>query len=276
MQKRNKNPLVSVVIAAYNEGKYIDKCLNSLKHQSYKNKEIIVVDDGSTDKTGEIAKRLGVRVYKVKHAGPGSARNFGVKRTKGKILAFLDADMKYNERYIEKLIIPIVEKRAIGTFVKEEFVANKENIWSRCWSINSNLPVERRIPLNFPETENIFRAILKNKFEKSGGFEVNEGYTDDSSVSRKLNLKALIAPGAISYHFNPSSLSEVFYSARWIGRGKIFSPSVINFLRFSPINSFRVSLKYLIKKAPFSFIIFKFIYDFGVLCGIFFSRSKNK
>ena len=269
------SPLVSVIIPVYNEELYLSHCLQSLKNQTYKNVEIILVDDGSTDASSEVAKQFGVTILKQKHRGAGAARNKGVLFSKGEIIALLDADMKYDKKYIEKLIAPILEGSVVGTFNKEELVANTGNIWSRCWSINSGLPYNRRLPVNYSNTENVFRAIKKSYFIKKRGFNESEGYTDDSSLSKKLNLRSVNAVGAISYHYNPSSLAEVFFSARWIGRGKIYRPNIFNFLRFSPINSIRVGVKYLLHGAPITILLFKLVYDAGAFMGIFFSNNKT-
>lgn len=270
----NKIPLVSVIISVYNEEKYLDFCLSSITNQTYKNTEVIVVDDGSQDKSREIAKKYQVKIIKQSHQGPGAARNLGASCARGEILVFVDADMRFEKNYIEKLIRPIVGHQAIGTFVKEELVANPKNIWSRCWAANSSLPPDRRLPKDYSETENDFRAILKDYFVKVRGFNVGEGYTDDESLSRKLKIKAVNAPGAVCYHYNPSALDEVFFSARWIGRGKSFKQNLANFLRYCPLNSLRVSIKYLLRGAPLAIIPFKLAYDAGMFVGIFL-RTGN-
>lgn len=270
-----KLPLVSVVLPFYNEEKYLNACLSSLMSQSYKNLEIIAIDDGSTDKSANIIEKYPVKVLEQKHKGPGAARNLGANHARGEIIVFVDSDMRFDKKYISNIIQPIVENKAIGTFTKEEFVANYNNIWSRCWSINSGLPFDRRLPIDYSETENAFRAILKEYFLKSGGFETDEGYTDDSSVSKKLNLKAVSAKGAICYHYNPASLIEVFLSARWIGRSKLFSPSSENFFRFLPVNSLRISTKYFLDGAPLAIFIFKLVYDAGMFTGIFMNNGET-
>ena len=90
-------PLVSVIIAAYNCDKYINQCIDSLLNQSFKNFEIIVVDDGSTDRTYSIlneykAKNENLYIYRQKNKYAGVARNNGLSRAKGEYVLFLDAD----------------------------------------------------------------------------------------------------------------------------------------------------------------------------------------
>jgi glycosyltransferase involved in cell wall biosynthesis len=88
--------LVTVVIPAYNAGKYIAETIGSVLSQSYRNIEIIVVDDGSSDRTAEIARSYAsdprLSVFTQKNAGVSAARNFGLSLAKGKYIAFLDAD----------------------------------------------------------------------------------------------------------------------------------------------------------------------------------------
>lgn len=264
-------PLVSIIIPVFNEEKYISHCLKSLRNQSYKNIEIIVVDDGSTDNSKLISQRYTQLVYQQYHQGPGSARNMGVEHSKGEIIAFIDADMYLNNECIKYLISPIIHKNAVGTFIKDERVANTSNIWSQCWSINANLPFDKRLPENYTQKANGFRAIQKNAFAQVKGFDTNIGYTDDDTISKKLHIQAINAPGAIAYHFNPSGAHEVFYSSRWIGRSRLFVISIENFLRYSVINSIRLGIIKVYSGAPFFYIFFKIIYDFGMFIGIFLS-----
>ena len=80
--------LVSIVVPVYNVEKYVEKCLGSLILQSYKDLEIIVVDDGSTDGSGKICDDFSrkdgrIKVFHKKNGGLSSARNFGLKRARG-------------------------------------------------------------------------------------------------------------------------------------------------------------------------------------------------
>lgn len=269
-----KNPLVSIIIPVYNEEKYLPFCLSSLKEQSFKDFEVIVVDDGSTDRSSSLAQDFGTRVLVQNHQGTGKARNLGAKKAKGKILVFVDADMKFDKDFLKYLIKPILEGKTVGTFQEEELVANSENIWARCWSFNSDLPQERRRPFNLPKKIGVFRAILKEQFSKVGGFNPGKGYMDDGTLAEKLKIQAIMASGSKCYHFNPESLKEIFFSARWIGKSGQFPRNFENLLRYSLLNSLRIGLRnFLIRKLPFRFIIFKIVYDLGMFWGIFFGKK---
>jgi len=266
---------VSVIIPTFNEQDSILECLSSLEDQSLKDFEVIVVDDGSTDKTLEILRKYKALNYKLsyfvqKHLGPGAARNFAAKKTEGKILVFVDADMTFAKDFLKKLISPIEEGRVKGTFSKEEYVSNWDNVWARCWNINEGWEEKRRHPKNYPNKQKVFRAILKEEFEKVDGFDPG-GYNDDWSLYRKLKYKAVSSDGAIFYHKNPSSLKEVFEHAKWVGKrpyklgiiGKLYT-LWISLFPFSTIFGF---YKYLIK-GEIAFVIFKIVYDFGIFYGI--------
>ncbi len=277
---------VSAIIPFYNEEKTLDQCLESLTKQTFKDLEIVMIDDGSSDRSLEIIQKYPVVLLKQSHKGPGEARNLGAKEAKGEILVFVDADMVFDPDFIEKLVEPIIEGKTIGTFSKEEYVLNKENIWSKCWNINKGLPYERMHPKNYPEKQAVFRAILRKKFLESGGFKPI-GYVDDHTIADALGTQADAVKGAIFYHRNPESLGEIYHQARWIGkseykRRKIENESlmrVISLIRYSiPFSIFYGTLNSVKFKLP-AYFIFKTVYDFGVeisLLNSFFGEQSYK
>ncbi len=264
---------VSIIIPVYNEQRDIEACLSSLLAQNYSDLEIIVVDDGSTDKTIKLAKKYPVKLFKQSHLGAGPARNLGASHATGQILVFVDADMTFSSSFIKNLIAPIVQKKAIGTFSQDEMVANPENVWSTCWSVNQHLPPTRRLPLNGSPTQPVFRAILKSSFLTVGGFDP-VGYTDDWTLSAKLGRLAVAAPHSVFYHRNPDNLTEVWKQAAWIGKrpyklGVI--GQLITLLRSSlPVSLLIGSTKAVSNSLP-QFIIFKVTYDTAIFWSVFAS-----
>ncbi len=88
-----KKTLISVVVPAFNEEKFIGRCLEALKRQDFSEKyEIIVVDNNSTDKTAQIAKRMGVKVVSEKKQGDVFALRKGCSEAQGEIIAITDAE----------------------------------------------------------------------------------------------------------------------------------------------------------------------------------------
>ena len=88
--------LVSVIVPVYNCEKYLRRCIASIIDQSYKNIEIILINDGSTDNSGEICNEYAhdnsIRVIHTENSGPGVARNIGIENSKGSFIFFIDAD----------------------------------------------------------------------------------------------------------------------------------------------------------------------------------------
>ena len=94
---KTEKPLVSFIIPIYNVAPYLEKCIMSVLNQSFENYEIIAVNDGSTDNSGEILEKFGkedVRVHVItkKNGGVSSARNAGIAAAKGTWLYFVDGD----------------------------------------------------------------------------------------------------------------------------------------------------------------------------------------
>lgn len=261
---------ISVVIPTYNEEKVISECVSSLVNQSFKHVEIIVVDDGSTDNTLKNLEKFKVKILRQRHQGPAMARNLGAKESRGKILVFVDADMTFDSNFLKNLVKPIEESKTKGTFSKDEYVANWENVWARCWNINENLPEKRRLPSNYPDHQKVFRAVLKSEFERVYGFS-ERGYTDDYTLSEKLGYEAELASGAVFYHKNPETLTEIYKQARWVGKRE-YKLGVIGYIIALVRSSFPVSVIIGLYKSllnmNFNFIVFKLIYDFGIFTGI--------
>lgn len=104
--------MISVIIPTHNYGKYIAQCLRSIKNQTKKVDEIIVVDDASTDNTEqEVKKFRSVRYFKVKYRQADKTRNFGIKRAKGNLIMFFDGDDYMRKDTIEKLFEALQKNR---------------------------------------------------------------------------------------------------------------------------------------------------------------------
>ena len=104
-----KNPLISVIVPVYKVEQYLHRCVDSILAQTYTNLEIILIDDGSPDRSGAIcdeyaAKDSRIRVIHQKNAGLGAARNAGLDVCSGEYIAFVDSDDTLPEDALEQLI----------------------------------------------------------------------------------------------------------------------------------------------------------------------------
>lgn len=105
--------LISIIIPIYNSEKYLQKCLQSVRRQSYQNIEIILVDDGSTDQSARICDKYAKKdsrfqVYHIKNQGVSHARNYGILQSSGKYICFIDSDDWVPEHYVKSLASIIV------------------------------------------------------------------------------------------------------------------------------------------------------------------------
>ena len=101
LASRARDPLVSVIVPCYNGAAFLEEALRSALAQSYGEVEVVVVDDGSTDSSAEIARRFPVRYIRQENRGLSEARNTGIRESKGSYLVFLDADDRLKPRAIE-------------------------------------------------------------------------------------------------------------------------------------------------------------------------------
>lgn len=105
------NHKVSIIVPIYNTEKYLEACLSSIKNQTHKNLEIILVDDGSTDNSAKIIDAFAksdrrVKTIHQKNAGQSAARNRGLKEATGDFISFIDSDDRVDQTFIEKLLAP--------------------------------------------------------------------------------------------------------------------------------------------------------------------------
>lgn len=102
-------PLVSIIVPVYNVEDYMLKCLESLAKQSYEKIEIIIVDDGATDRSGEICDVFAkndkrVKVYHKNNGGLSSARNYGIKKAKGDFICLVDSDDWVKKDFVARMV----------------------------------------------------------------------------------------------------------------------------------------------------------------------------
>ncbi len=124
-----KRPLVSVIITTQNEDRVIKRLLQSVRIQSYKRIEIIVIDNGSFDKTKKMANEFTNKIY---DRGPerSAQRNFGALKAKGEYLFFLDADMELTKEIVTECVNTIQSKAKIeALIIPEKSIAN--NFWEK-------------------------------------------------------------------------------------------------------------------------------------------------
>ena len=214
-----KNKKISVVIPCKNEEKGIAAVIKNIP--SYID-EIIVVDNGSTDRTGEVAKKAGARVIKeprkMNGVGYGYAHITGIKNAKGDLLMIIGAHAVYPDNYIEKCVSDSIKLNAdnVGGDVKP--VVRINNIINNAivlsfggWFGKYDTEEKEKKPLG---TDTVFGGCYKKDvFERIGLFNENLKRTSDLELNLRLKRsggKIILIPNLIVYYYPSSNLKDFF------------------------------------------------------------------
>nr|WP_319999850.1 glycosyltransferase family A protein [uncultured Draconibacterium sp.] len=172
-----KTPLISIIIPCFNEGRFINECLNSIHQQSYPNYEIIVVNDGSTDTfTNKVIHAINhprIKVIETQNQGVSAARNTAIKNSSGKYILPLDADDKIGTNFIEQSIQVLESNKTIKVVSCTVALFGKK----RGIIDYGKFSFEKLLAKNLLVVSSIFR---RTDFDKTKGFNPNmkEGFED--------------------------------------------------------------------------------------------------
>ncbi|MCI7487197.1 MAG: glycosyltransferase family 2 protein [Alphaproteobacteria bacterium] len=136
-----KNKKLSIVMAVYNAEDYIKQSLDNIKKQTFKDYELIIVNDGSTDNTSTILNNYkndndNVIIIEQKNTGQGIARNVGMNKANGKYILFLDADDLYESNFLEKMVNTAEKNKSDITICNSQDFDNVSKIKYPCYSVN--------------------------------------------------------------------------------------------------------------------------------------------
>lgn len=156
--------VVSVIITSRNEEVVITNLLKSLKRQTLKNFEILLIDNNSYDRTVEIAKRMGAKVFDF---GPerSAQRNFGAKKAKGKYFLFVDADMELSENVLKQCVAVAQSDEVIGAVAIPE-KSKAIHFWEKVKAFERSFYNEKGDP-----TTDAARFFKKEAFLKAKGYD---------------------------------------------------------------------------------------------------------
>lgn len=192
---------VSVVVPVYNVEPYLDKCLNSLLNQSFEDFEVIIVNDGSPDKSALIIEKyveLNSKVFKSftkKNGGLSDARNYGLKHVKGKYVTFVDSDDYVEKDYLRKLYNKIEgeDLDIVACNINEISIRGEKKLYE-------NVKNEQDYIIGLPSAVN---KIFRRSFLNSVDFQFKKGiYYED--------LEAIIPLGFEDAKI--SSINDVLYN----------------------------------------------------------------
>ena len=172
---KSKQPLISIIVPTKNNIRTIERCLQSVKNQSYKNIELIIVDNHSTDGTLAVAKKFTDKAF-TKGPERGAQRSFGVEKAVGDFLAFIDSDM-YLDKGVMAECVAIADTDISGVYIPEESAG--QGFWAQCKSL------ERSFYVDIPWM-NAARFFSKENYLKVGGYDREMISGEDWDLSQKL------------------------------------------------------------------------------------------
>jgi glycosyltransferase involved in cell wall biosynthesis len=180
------NPSVSVIIPTYNYGSFIGEALKSVFEQTFQDFEIIVVDDGSTDKTRELVGSFGekVRYFYQAQQGPARARNKGITESRGEFIAFLDADDVWLPTKLEKQIRLFKENPRLGMALTDNFLFDEAGIYREYVNKKGYLITGDVVANIFINSGVVTPTVVVRRevFDKVGLFEENLYIAEDDNM----------------------------------------------------------------------------------------------
>ena len=244
--KNSNNKLVSIIIRTKDEEKWISQCLRAVFNQNYKNIEVIIVDNNSTDLTIARAKEFSVKVINIKSFFPGKAINEGVRVSRGEIIVCLSAHgIPTNNTWLENLIHELSDSSVAGIYGRQEPLSFSSDIDKR--DLLTVFGLDKKIQKKDPFFHNANSAFTKKVWNK---FSFDEDVTniEDRIWGKKViadGLKIIYEPEASIYHWhgihqnlNPeraSSVVKILESEGFLPDKKYKDVSAMNIVSIIPI-----------------------------------------
>lgn len=216
------NDFVSVIIPALNVERFITPCIESLLRQSYPHEkyEIIVVDNGSQDKTVENAEKFNVRIFKNIKGNISILRNLGAKEAKGEILAFIDADCCATKDWLSTAVYFLNEKQTGAVGCWYSLPENPAPV-EAAWDVHMNMKRTANDYVNWVPGGNFILA--KSVFNEIGGFNDSLITGEDFEICeriRKNNYRIYSHDKINVIHYgNLKSFKGFFIKQYWHGKG---------------------------------------------------------
>ena len=220
------NKLVSIIVPIYNAEKFLDQCIESLVNQSYKNIEIILINDGSSDKSLEKCQKwqkIDKRIVLVsqKNQGVSMARNHGLNIAKGDYISFVDSDDYVDKTFIEKLIKEILKYNADMVECGLNVIDINDNIISVKSLKDKVIENKETLKLNFANLVDATDYIANKMIKKNiigdlrfSSFKVSEDYEFLTYLYEKINKKVSLSEPLYNYHVYERKYEPLSFSLK--------------------------------------------------------------
>jgi GT2 family glycosyltransferase len=218
-------PKVSVVVCVYNGERTIDACLASLKELNYPNYEVIVVNDGSTDRTRQIAESYDyIRLVNQENKGLSEARNVGIRTAKGEIIAFTDADCMADPDWLTYLVARF-RLSDFGAVGGPNLSPPDDSLIASCVAVSPGAPthvlLDDEVAEHIPGCNMAFR---REALEMIKGFDpIFRAAGDDVDVCWRLQNKGYkigFSPAAVVWHFRRNTIRDYLKQQRGYGKAE--------------------------------------------------------
>ncbi len=253
-------PKISVIICQRNSEKFIEKCINSVIQQDFKDFELIIVDDYSTDNTKRkikeiinelkeketknseektkklnseksLAQKKQIKLIELPfHSGISKARNSGIKNSSGKIIAFIDSDAFPKKNWLKELLNGFQENVVSvgGPNLVPIDSGKNEKIFDEVLELisvfGSNYVKNSDKIIEVKHNPSCNSAYTKKILEEMKGFNETLSSNEDPELDfriKKTGKKIVFNPKAVVYHHRKDSVSKIFRQAFWFGKGRI-------------------------------------------------------
>jgi GT2 family glycosyltransferase len=218
-------PKVSVIVCAYNAERTMDRCLASLEKLDYPNCEVIVVNDGSTDRTREICERYDfVRLINQENQGLSAARNVGLRAAAGEIIAYTDSDCMADPDWLTYLVARF-ESSTFAAVGGPNLPPPDDSLVASCVAVSPGAPahvlLDDEVAEHIPGCNMAFR---RDALEAISGFDpIFRTAGDDVDVCWRLQNKGLtigFSPAAVVWHFRRNTIGDYLKQQRGYGKAE--------------------------------------------------------
>ena len=213
--------LVSIIVPIYNAEKYLDSCIQSVLRQTYTNWELILIDDGSTDKSGRIAEEYGfaderITVFHQKNLGVSLARNQGIDEATGNYVVFLDADDELIEDCLAKTVNIAEETNAdvvAGRSCENQELFQDRIIWTGAEALENSLKDHL---FTYSACAKLIRREFIGKTRFTPDIRINEDSYFVFQLLCKQNVFVLTNDVIYFYRANSESSSRTVFSEKYL------------------------------------------------------------